>query len=281
MKGWGFLVAVVLAGYAHAQSPGEISFWESVRDSKDPAELRAYLQRYPDGAFKPLAESRLRALEKSPAAQARPAPAQVASTSTIGSKSLTPQVGDTWTYRLTQPRLRGRWGQPVLPPATHTIRASAVSASEVIEQLSIDGSSPIEVRHTRESYLLPEGVSIYSPYLLAFNPGAAGKLASIVIRDAPCSASYACEASGRVVGQERVSVAAGQFLATKVVIEQSWRPRAISGLQGGQLIGGRTLTIWYAPEIRRAVKYSSRPTVGDTPPVEPNFDLELVSYNLQ
>jgi hypothetical protein len=45
--------------------------------------------------------------------------------------------------------------------------------------------------------------------------------------------------------------------------------------------GGRTLTIWYAPEVKRAVKFSSRPTVGDVPPVETNFDLELVSYQLK
>jgi len=45
--------------------------------------------------------------------------------------------------------------------------------------------------------------------------------------------------------------------------------------------GGRILTIWYAPEIKRAVKYSSRITVGDIPPIDGDFDLELVSYQLK
>lgn len=41
----------------------EITYWESVRDSKTPAELDAYLRAYPDGAFAPLARIRLRALQ--------------------------------------------------------------------------------------------------------------------------------------------------------------------------------------------------------------------------
>jgi hypothetical protein len=38
----------------------ELSFWESVRES--PATLQVYLEKYPKGEFKPLAEIRLREL---------------------------------------------------------------------------------------------------------------------------------------------------------------------------------------------------------------------------
>jgi hypothetical protein len=37
----------------------EIGFWQSVEAGGTPAEYRAYLERYPDGAFAPLAEARL------------------------------------------------------------------------------------------------------------------------------------------------------------------------------------------------------------------------------
>ena len=40
----------------------EISFWESVRDSKEPVELEAYLKAYPNGKFAPLAMARLNRL---------------------------------------------------------------------------------------------------------------------------------------------------------------------------------------------------------------------------
>jgi len=51
---------------ADAATPGadpgaEILFWESVRDSADPAALAAYLQRWPEGHFAPLARLRLAA----------------------------------------------------------------------------------------------------------------------------------------------------------------------------------------------------------------------------
>jgi len=124
---------------------------------------------------------------------------------------------------------------------------------------------------------MPEGMSIYSPYLFYFKPGANGRLGRVEIRDQPCNGRYVCTASGRVLGQEEVTVAAGRFLATKVVIEQEWRPQFLGAAAG---TGGRTLTVWYVPELSRAVRYSSRETVGTSPPVDPSFDLELVSYKL-
>jgi hypothetical protein len=41
----------------------ERAFWESVRDSKNPAELKAYLTRYPHGTYSVLAKSRLTNLQ--------------------------------------------------------------------------------------------------------------------------------------------------------------------------------------------------------------------------
>jgi adenylate cyclase len=37
----------------------ELSFWESVRESDNPATVQAYLEKYPEGEFKALAEIRL------------------------------------------------------------------------------------------------------------------------------------------------------------------------------------------------------------------------------
>ena len=45
----------------------ELSFWESVRESDNPAALQAYLDKYPNGEFKPLAEIRLSELGAQPA----------------------------------------------------------------------------------------------------------------------------------------------------------------------------------------------------------------------
>jgi adenylate cyclase len=40
----------------------ELAFWESVRESDNPAALHAYLEKYPEGEFKALAEIRLKEL---------------------------------------------------------------------------------------------------------------------------------------------------------------------------------------------------------------------------
>ena len=44
----------------------ELSFWESVRESDNPAALRAYLEKYPDGEFSSLATIRLEELAARP-----------------------------------------------------------------------------------------------------------------------------------------------------------------------------------------------------------------------
>ena len=49
-----------------AVSPGsevEVEFWRSIKDSNKPEELQAYLTNYPNGQFRPLALSRMAALE--------------------------------------------------------------------------------------------------------------------------------------------------------------------------------------------------------------------------
>jgi peptidoglycan hydrolase-like protein with peptidoglycan-binding domain len=58
-----------------APSSAEIEFWQSVKDSKNPAEVRAYLDKHPNGEFAALARLRLLALESGPK-QEQPANAQ-------------------------------------------------------------------------------------------------------------------------------------------------------------------------------------------------------------
>ncbi len=52
-------LAALPAAPAHATSEDEIVFWQSVSATNDPAELRAYLSAYPNGAYVAIAKSRL------------------------------------------------------------------------------------------------------------------------------------------------------------------------------------------------------------------------------
>ena len=88
----------------------ELLFWESVRDSGDPADLEAYVARYPDGTFAELAHNRLAGMRNRPSitvvapAQPRPQPAP----------QVQPQVqpqpqAPAPTARLTPPSYVGEW----------------------------------------------------------------------------------------------------------------------------------------------------------------------------
>jgi hypothetical protein len=89
-----------------------------------------------------------------------------------------------------------------------------------------------------------------------------------------CKGAYLCSTRGQVVGREIVTLGAGRFETIKVVFEQNWQP---SGVFVGASFGSRRITVWYSPEAKRAVRVSSRVIHGRYPPMEANFDLELVS----
>jgi hypothetical protein len=186
-----------------------------------------------------------------------------------------PQAGDTWTYRATYIRRRGE--APVNPAIrTHVVRIESASEAEIVDQLTIDGGQAISTKHVKGAYLVPQGLSIFSPYVgLFLDISQPASLGGVDILGG-CQ-NYACEADARIVGSENIRVAAGTFTTTRIVVKQSWAP---AGMFAGAL-GGRTLTLWYSPQAKRVVKYSSRVTVGAYAPIDPHFDLELVSYQLK
>ena len=61
----------------------ELTFWESIKDSGNPAEFAAYLERYPAGTFATLAETRRQALLEEAAVPAAEAAAADAEVSTV------------------------------------------------------------------------------------------------------------------------------------------------------------------------------------------------------
>jgi hypothetical protein len=69
-----FLADFTMGVPAMAQDAGEVAVWDSVRDSKNPAELPAYIDAYPDGTFVPLARLRVMAMGGAPAPAAAEPP---------------------------------------------------------------------------------------------------------------------------------------------------------------------------------------------------------------
>jgi hypothetical protein len=265
------LVLALLGSAAAAQpqpSQGEIVFWESIRNSTDAADFRAYLEQYPQGTYAALARNRIAALGQKPAA----APEAPPSAPAAKAESRLPSEGDAWTYRLSEPGAAQR---------TYSVKVSSVSPAAIVEQYAIEGGPSAEWTHKGEREVVTLGKSVFAPYLMSFGDMPTGAIGRVRSVDRACGVTFICEAVARVVAWERVTVPAGTFDTVKVEVRQNWRPAAIAGPTSAQANGGRILLGWYAPAVKRAVKFSSRPTFGTFPPVDSNFDLELVSYQIK
>jgi hypothetical protein len=241
----------------------EMMFWESVRGSSDPADFRAYLEKYPNGSFAALARNRLAALGQP--AQARTPDRRL------------PSKGDTWTYRLTEPK---RVDGP--KQRNYTVKVFAASPSEISEEYAIEADASGQWTHNGGRDVVPVGRPVFAPYLAAFGDlPSGGTLGRVQVAEGACGSTFLCQASASVVRWETINVPAGTFDTVRVEVEHSWRPAAISGAQSAQSVGGRKLTVWYSTAAKRAVKFSSRATMGQYAPIETDFELELTSYQLK
>ena len=96
---------------AGAPADHELAFWESIKDSRDPADFQAYLQQYPSGTFAALVRNRIAALQ--PQQQTA-----TATTTTPPSQAPTRQEGQPGSLGLTvaelQPDLRAQYGVPAV-----------------------------------------------------------------------------------------------------------------------------------------------------------------------
>jgi hypothetical protein len=221
-----------------------------------------------------------------PAAAAVPAPAltsaSLAPSSTLAPQTARglPQAGDSWTYRLVEPK-----GSYAGAQRNYVSTISAVSPDAILERYAIDDGPSGEWAHGPGGYLAGLGKSLFAPYfpLLGEAP-ASGSVGRVRIEDPACNpAVYVCDASARIVGREIVRVPAGSFESIRVEVEHTWQAAQQSGSVTftAHFNGSRKLTVWYAPAVKRAVKFSSRRVFGEIPPVDTHFDLELVSYELK
>ena len=92
-----------------APADRELAFWESIKDSRDPADFQAYLEQYPGGTFAALARNRLAALQPQQ---------QTATATTTPSQPMARQEGQPGSLGLTvaelQPGLRAQYGVPAV-----------------------------------------------------------------------------------------------------------------------------------------------------------------------
>lgn len=189
-----------------------------------------------------------------------------------------PSRGDTWTYKLTEPK---RISGP--KQRSYTVKVEAASPWAILEEFTVEGEPADGWVHSPGTYLVNVGISILSPYLAAFQDLSPGRsLGRVELLDPSCARLYVvCNVAGSVVGRENLDLPSGRFDTIKVTAQQMWQPGTSTGF-GSIGIGAREITVWYAPSVKRAVKITSRLiAVNRGAPVESDFDLELVSYQVK
>jgi uncharacterized caspase-like protein len=235
----------------------EQALWDSIQGSTRADDFRGYLRQYPRGRFADPARARIVALS---------APAATGATTTLA--ELMPRVGDTWRYRVTD---QFRLGDLFV-----TARVDAVGAESVAETWTTTADA--KVRTTRVSLKpsfnpLPDwgaAPAEFAPYLQATSSPSAGAGAVGAQRRAVDAVAITLQPSWQ--GEEDVVVGAGRFRAQKLVLRgQS------SGARGGAIVAEHE--VWYAPGVRRIVKYQVSAHAGRT--LRERTTFELTEYKLQ
>jgi len=182
---------------------GEIerTFWTSIEHSTDPADFEAYLQKYPVGSYRALAENRLNRFKADQQARSAPASATPATVSSAGSSTAfdgrwavtlicedVDEGGKTakgYTYKffsdVREGRLTAQRGQPGTPGSLTWIGVIKVDGSAEINAHGLTASPDYNVGHVRP------GSAYFYRMRGTFTP-MSGKATRIEAR--PCEATF-------------------------------------------------------------------------------------------
>ncbi|KQV87965.1 caspase family protein [Rhizobacter sp. Root1221] len=254
------------------EAAGELAFWNSIQASNRADEYRAYLRQYPNGRFAMLAQTRIAALAPAPPAPPAAAPAsQVAPAAPQAARpELLPRPGDTWRYRV-QDQFR-------LGDLYVTARVNAVTDEGVAETWTTTSDAQVRTALAPRSlgfHALPDWTLAppeFAPYLQASGLLRAGQ---VIVDQQRRIGQVLVPMKVSVEGEEDVTVAAGRFRATKLVLRG----------QGVQTRGGTrsaVLTeqiVWYAPEVKRIVKQTISTRVGNVLREASSFELMEAKLN--
>lgn len=156
----------------------EILFWQSVEDSTDPAELQAYLEKYPKGQFSGLAQARLKRIEQSkPVPGALSAPGSVTPAVDVPATKNEPAVAQTIAD---QPKVESRETKTV---TADMASAPVPTAAEEPKTSAADTAAkpPVETQQTPSAAAVEHAASVTSEVAPAAMPAASAPVVEATV----------------------------------------------------------------------------------------------------
>jgi uncharacterized caspase-like protein len=283
------------------QSRFELAFWESIQWSTSKTDYEAYLKQYPQGRFASLARARIASAQgdrvpaSAPPASSsakgknpdKAAPVQTAAAApranvlAAARQTLLPNVGDRWTYRHVD-------GFNSASAGTLTYEIRKISEAGISEglQTSLKQGQVSQILiepeprvFYRQNFFNGQWPPDFAPYLQAFHELRQGAVLP--------SAEYWSNRYGyrfplklRVAGTETVTVPGGKFATTRVIAEGTGSATTAGNNppRGPTTIQVR-YEIWYAPKVKRFVKFSAQLFAGGRPWNSAVF--ELTDYSVK
>ena len=160
------------------------------------------------------------------------------------------RVGDTWIFN----KIDG-WKRTLEEVSVNVVKQSDRDGI-VMESSSLDGSSVAKIlRSTAFNLVRVESPGFsqaakpfYPNYSFPLYAGKTWKGRVVLSNSKQPGTEVTAELQGRAVGWEMVTVPAGTFFALKLSMEGTY---FATGLDRGTIAD----TLWYAPEVRNAVRY--------------------------
>lgn len=185
------------------------------------------------------------------------------------------RVGDSWTYNKID-----LWKNEFQFSVVSTITA-LTNKQIILEAEGLDGSGHSTVFRTPDFNVarIESGnkVQISDPFYpnYAF-PLQVGKTweRGVTFRSSDSSKEVQASLKGRVVGWELITVPAGTFRALRIDLEGTYRGISVEGRWNGEIRD----RLWFAPEVRNAVKYEYEDTASGSRYTSERY--ELLRYRL-
>lgn len=267
------------SGIAAAQAPAaaepsraELLFWETIRNSNNPADFEEYLRQYPSGTFAGLARNRLR--PSAPAKAAGPASNPAAA----GTPTALPKPGTTWRYRYSDRKYtRIRHDFDVRVESVDGLTINETLTPLVGGQTTRTAIATGDLRFVNRPLPTTRTLVEFAPYLLSRREPPPSPLRIRSGSGYPVDA--ATNAEWQIIATRSpasITVPAGTFQATRMELKAT--RRTSQELSRAIIETGRFEFIaWYAPETHRLVRLQHRVWYGNNALAQDEV-VELISY---